>query len=617
MAGMGGGWWQTGSESAASVLVELHRALVRRGEGEGEVLWRNPVGMVSRAIEGDADAPPRIHRSGVVAVWDGRLDDRDALAASLGLDPTRIEDDLELILEAYARWGNETWGRLLGDWALALWDPRHECLYLARDPFGVRPLFVHARGDRVLWASTLGALRAAASPSDALDEAWLADYLASIIDAARTPYRELEAVRPGHVLRFHRGHRRQTRYWQPAPAAAPPSTDDRELERHFAAVLEQAVVRRLPARGAVGAELSGGLDSSSIACLAARALGETAATRLRPVSIVYRDSPLADERRHIQAVEEHLGLRAHRVWQEDFPALAGMHSPGYETPSIGECIKLREQAITQHLRSEGATTVLRGVGGDQVLCSEIEGSLGLADSLVHGRPRELLAGWRQAARSGRIPYLPLALDALRSALGPRWSGDLPGRVATWVHPRFARRVRERRDQFATTRARAEVRLPSLRMRLVELDDVIDVVSVAHDRGPRPLVVTYPFLDRTLVELCLSLPFEQLVRHGETRSIQRRALAGLVPAKVLGRRSKATMQDAFVLALRQQMPRLQPLLAELRVAELGLVEPRIFTAQLRRARYQGSVNVVPLLRVLALEHWLRARDSDRPRPLAHP
>jgi len=594
------------------------RALERRGDGEGDVVWREPVGMVSRPIAGGGGVQrPRVHRSGVVAAWDGRLDEREALAEALGMPRAPADDDLAVVLEAYVRWGERAWERLLGDWALSLWDPRCDRLYLVRDPFGARPLYVHAQRQWVGWASCLGALRAA-GVDDTIDEDWLVGYLGGTPDPARTPFSRVEMVPPGHALCFHRGRRSSRRFWHPEQLAPLPAMDDREFEERFASAFSRAVARRIPARGRVGVEMSGGLDSSSIACLAAHHFGADAADRLRMVSIVYRDCPMAHEGRYMAAVERYLGIETHRVWQEDEPALVGMDQPTYEVPTAFDCIARRERAITRYLRAEGATTLMRGVGGDQLLCSEVEPALPLADLAAEGRWRALPRALRSAVRRGATPYLSLAVEVVRWVVEPLGPGQSivwgQGAGPAWLAPRVSDRATRQRDRRAAAWLRERPRLPSERMRRLELHHAIEALVHGHDRGPVPLEVTHPFLDRSLVELCLALPFDQLVRGDQSRSILRRGLRGRVPDAVLDRRSKATMQDALVQALRREMPRIRPILGDLRVAERGLVRRAPFVDALQRARYQGTRELTALLRVLALEWWLRARESG-PRPAA--
>lgn len=618
MAAIAGGWWSEPGPHGPDALRSMARALERQGDGQGHVVWRAPVGMAWRPIAGSGPTPrapgTALHPSGLLGAWDGRLDDRDALARQLGLRPEHVVHDLDVVLEAYAQQGEAALGRLVGDWSLSLWDARRRRLLLARDGCGTRPLYLRRGAGVVRWASTIEALRSGADSPAALDEAWLLGYLTGDRDVTRTPWRDIEAVRPGCVLCLGEGGVREQRLWRPEPRHAPPPRDDRALEARFAAAFEQAVARRLPADGPVGVELSGGLDSSSIAGMAAHVLGPRAAACLRPVSVVYRESTMADERRYVEAVERHLGLSSLRVWQEDHPLLAELGTPAYEAPGPYEAIKLRERAITEHLRTAGATSLLRGTGGDQLLLSEADAALPLADALQQHGMRAIVSSLRSAADGGPLPYLSLARQAARLAM-PSWARLGPTtRAPAWLHPRLAPRLRL---WSGPRRAHADIRLPSLRQRVAELEHAIDVVALGHDRGPVPLALAYPFLDRDLIELCLSLPLDQLARGRTTRSIQRRSLARLLPPAVLGRRGKATMQDALVQALRRAMPELGPVLARPRVAELGLVEPKAFHAALQRARYQGTAELMPLLRVIDLELWLRAheRPAARERPAA--
>lgn len=213
-------------------------------------------------------------------VGDIRLDDRPALCDALGVPRQERKGiaDEALALRAYSRWGRECPNHLLGDYAFAVWDANAKTLFCARDHMGVRPFYYAHTSSGLAFASAVEAVLAAPGVDPDLDEASVAEYLTGItlFSTERTFFDAVKKLPPGHWLALDcRSAVRQqqpARYWHPEQAPRlPPASDDGYAEQ-FLALYSQAVADRLPGSGAIGVHVSGGLDSSSVAALAARHL---------------------------------------------------------------------------------------------------------------------------------------------------------------------------------------------------------------------------------------------------------------------------------------------------------------------------------------------------------
>jgi len=213
---------------------------------------------------------------GLAAVADARLDNRAELADAFGLaGPERGGvEDCELILRAYERWGEDCPQRLLGDYAFAVWDAGQRSLFCARDAVGARPLYYSpGPGRRFVFASDIDAALAAPGVEDDLDEAFVARYLSAANPAASaTFFRAVRSLPPGHSIAVNGRAERIRRWWRPEDAPDIRLGSDEAYRRAFLEHYRRAVRDRLDDTGEVGAHLSGGLDSSSIAVLAAREL---------------------------------------------------------------------------------------------------------------------------------------------------------------------------------------------------------------------------------------------------------------------------------------------------------------------------------------------------------
>ena len=222
------------------------------------------------------------HEANLAVVADVRLDDREGLCDALGMRPSERAGlaDSELVLRGYRRWGRDLPNRLLGDYAFAVLDARKRILFCARDPAGVKPCYYAANKSGVAFASTLDAVLAAPGVSSELDEDIVARSLTchSFFSTDRTFFKDVRKLPPGHSLTLaidaspSPAVPRLERYWKPEQAPAVRRSSDDAYAEEFLSLYTQAIAARLGGPDPIGTHLSGGLDSSGIAVLAAREL---------------------------------------------------------------------------------------------------------------------------------------------------------------------------------------------------------------------------------------------------------------------------------------------------------------------------------------------------------
>ncbi|MBD3219903.1 asparagine synthase (glutamine-hydrolyzing), partial [bacterium] len=296
----------------------------------------------------------------------------------------RTRSDTEVIVHAYQEWGDRCVERFNGQFAFAIWDRQAGSLTLARDRFGIRPLFVAQAGDTLLFGSEMKALMAWPGLERRLDPERLAEvftYWSTIAPA--TPFASIAQIPPGHVATVRTGERAAApppaplpdcltlrRYWSPEflPAREDARHPDREararMTRALREGLEAAAVIRLRADVPVGAYLSGGLDSSATAAL----IHGCTDNRLRTFSVGFADRDY-DETRWQHAMAAHLGTEHSSIevagddiaavfedviWHTEMPILRTAPSPLY--------------ALSGLVREHGWKVVLTGEGADEVFC---------------------------------------------------------------------------------------------------------------------------------------------------------------------------------------------------------------------------------------------------------
>ena len=510
---------------AAAGALDPHRLdavdLMRhRGpDGDGRFLSER-VGLAMRRlaiIDLETGDQPVANESGdVVCVLNGELYNYRELRAELLREghQFRGEGDVEIVPHLYERYGERCFERLRGMFAAAVWDERRGRLLLARDRFGIKPLYLADIPEGLAFSSELAPLLALGA-SDEPDPVALADYRAlGYVPGEATGLLGARRLLPGRVLVWEGGRTRELAFWAPAPRRSP-------LEQ----TLREAVRLHLRADVPLGVLLSGGLDSSLIASLAAEELEEP----LRTFSVGFSDAQY-DERTHARAVAEAIGSRHEELVVEtaiadDLPEIAAsLEQPLADPAAIPLWYLCR--AVASEVK-----VALAGDGGDEVF---------------GGYSR--YAWDRQAARLGRL----LPTGALANALG--WLPQGPGRKN--VARRALKLLRHagkpeaeryfswfalengRAERFERLFAGAPPELSALgRLQYVDLNSMLtdnlmlkaDKLSMAHS-----LELRVPFLDHEVVEVGLGLPDDEKVRGVRTKVAIRRLVAQRLPASIARR-----------------------------------------------------------------------------------
>jgi asparagine synthase (glutamine-hydrolysing) len=468
----------------------------------------------------------------------------------------RSHTDTEVILHAYEEWGEAALHRFNGMWAFLLWDGRRRRLVCARDRFGVKPLYYAWTDGIIALASEPKAILATGLVRPEPNEALIVHYLAhGLVDHTdETFFAGIRAVPPGHVLVIEDGEPR-IRRWYELPVDEPLlGLSEEEYAQRFAETLTDSVRIRLISDVPVGTALSGGLDSSSIACLVDE-LMRGQGIKLggldvqKTFSARYPAAP-DDEGRYIDAVAAKTGVAQHQVE----PSAAGL------LDALDDLVHHQDEPFTttsmyaqwevyRLARSSGVIVTLDGQGGDETVGGYPHHRAALLLQLVRsGR----LLRWLREARSLNGPVGPLfaqgVLSSIRLALPPAVRGPLLARRASRAAPAWLRAQRVphpaavyRHDRRIGDAFRSQLYL-DLVTGLPSLLRYADRSSMAHSVEAR-----LPFLDYRLVELAFALPNELRVGGGETKVVLRRAMAGVVPREVLDRRDKiafSTPQDRW-------------------------------------------------------------------------
>jgi len=558
--------------------------------------------------------------SGSVVTWDGRLDDRKRWIEPLRGAVSEQSSDSEIVSAVWEIWGVEALPKMVGDWALSVWDARKQALLLAKDFAGTRQLFYRVCANEILWSSILDPL--IEWPGDPLDieEEYVAGWLGFLPRADLTPYRGIQSVPPSCYVLATRSGITIREHWCFDPSVQLYYRTDAEYEQHFRIAFAESIKRRLRSEQPILSELSGGMDSSSIVCVADSLLarGETDAPRLDTISYYDDREPNWNELPLVKEVEQkrgrvgfHLNARP-TEGSSAFPASAECRiAPAYCRASQTHAAK------ASLLRTEGYRVLLSGLGGDEVLGGVPAPGPELSDALAAREFHQLYRKLTLWAIVQRRPVLHLFADIVNSFL-PRAFASLPPHLKPprWLAPRFVRQYRQALEGYET-RLHLTGPRPSFQENVSTFDVIRRQLGCQFPSREFPSETRYPYLDRDLVVFLYSIPREQIVRPEERRSLMRRALRDIVPAGILNRKRKAFVVQA---AIQVANWRMQEMRGEMLSGELGIVNPKALAAEVEDARSGKTVNVVAILRALELECWLRHRAGTNAfgnRTLEHP
>jgi asparagine synthase (glutamine-hydrolysing) len=565
--------------------------------------------------ESRREAQPHVTDSGAILTWDGRLDSRADLIHQLRDFVTAASTDVEIVAAAYEYWNTDCFAMLIGDWALSLYDPQTRSLILANDPIGTRHLYYSFDSQQVTWSTVLDPLVLFAGKTFALCEEYIAGWFSFFPAAHLTPYVGILAVPPSSSVLLRPGRHTVRKYWDFDPSNRVRYRTEAEYEEHFRTIFAEAVRRRLRSDSPILAELSGGMDSSSIVCMADTIIASGAAKTPRLDTLSYYDDsePNWNERPYFTKIEEKRGRTGTHIdvsKRESFQLDPGDNDHFAATPgSGGGRPNEASRQFAACMTSQGNRVVLSGIGGDEVMGGVPTPTPELEDLLARGHLRRLAHQLKVWALNKRKPWFYLLFDAARGFFPPALVG-VPEhkRPAPWLNPAFVKRNRSTLRGYET-RLSLFGPLPTFQENVSALQVLQRQLACDSLSPDLPREKRYPYLDRALLEFMYAVPREQLVRPGHRRSLMRRALVGIVPDELLNRKRKAYVARSPLAAIAADWTRYADLTQHMASGTLGIVDTKKFLDALQKARRGKEVSAVTIMRTLGVETWLnKLKDS---------
>jgi asparagine synthase (glutamine-hydrolysing) len=623
------------AQELAEVTLAMDACLEHRGPDDHGV-WTDEncgVGLVHRRLSildlSSAGHQPMISADGrFVIIYNGEVYSHQPIAAELAARGYKFHghSDTEVILNSFAESGIEpTLKRMIGMFAIALWDRRERALILIRDRLGIKPLYWAKFGKLFLFGSELKALRAHPGWNAQIDRDAVAAFMRhNYIPAPHTIYRGVHKLEPGTILTLPwQGDPRISRFWNARTIARdgmlnPLDGNDADLAEQLEALLQDAVTRRMIADVPLGAFLSGGVDSSTIAALMQQAhLG-----RVRTFSIGF-DIPGYNEARYAAAVAGHLGTDHTELTVTSSQALDLIpRLPDIYDEPFADSSQIPTYFVSAMTRKH-VTVALSGDGGDELFTGynryQLTQRFWQALSIM---PRPI----RNAAASALTMVRPDHWTALAAALPARFrlpqTGDKLHKLAAVLNLTSAdaiyRRLVSHWEPSAIMLDAREPKsiieddtlsheFPDLLARMQFLDLVTylpDDILTKVDRASMAVALEarVPFLDHRVVEFSWRLPRDAKVRNRTSKWILRQVLYRHVP-RTLIERPKMGFGIPLGEWLRGPLRDwAEGLLAENRLRDAALLDHKV-VRRFWQEHVDGSRNWQYLLwDVLMLEAW---------------
>jgi asparagine synthase (glutamine-hydrolysing) len=574
MSGIVGIYYLNNQPVERQQLGQMVDTLAHRGPDGADVWCSGSVGLGHRMLwttpESLLEKLPLVNQTGdLVLTSDCRIDNRDELISALHFDncPSDKITDSDLVLAAYQKWGEQCPEHLLGDFAFAIWDKGKQELFCARDHFGVKPFYYYSSVNIFAFATEIKGLFCLPEIPRKLNEKKVADNLGlGISDARITFYQDILRLPPAHIMKVScKGVQLQS-YWSLDPHRELRLSSDEEYAAKFREIFTEAVRCRLRSAFPVGSMLSGGLDSSSITCMARELYSDNENSKIHTFSAIHEQVTECDERFYQDAVLAKGGLEPHRLNTDGISPLADLERVIWHQDEVqGLANFYASWFLYDSAKTQGVRVILDGFDGDNTVSHGMGYLTELAEA---GRWLTLALEVRAFSKNRNQPWIPPLLAWIRVyGLKPLIPKFLILRVVQRILLGLSRRLMNRskgktkspdfnhilnRDfikryessENSIQQKQAKTERESQYLRLIDPGEQNTLEKLNSAGGAFDIDVRFPFWDKRLVEFCLSLPAEQKLKQGWGRVVMRRAMEGIMPKEVQWRHGKTDHSKSF-------------------------------------------------------------------------
>jgi asparagine synthase (glutamine-hydrolysing) len=543
MSAITGIFYRNGRKIKKTLIKKMNDRLSHRGPDGSAIWYEENIALGHQMLQ---TTPESLHeklpyhkaKSGLVITADARIDNRDELSVELDIEDKEDVSDSYFILKAYERWGEKCPEYLLGDFAFAIWDENEEKLFCARDHIGVKPFYYYSDEDMFVFGTEIKALFCVPGVPREVNETRIALYLLRI-RYFKSPYKftfyeNIFSIPPSYSVTIDEKGEKKIKYWELDEKSEIIMDSDEEYANKFQELFREAVKCRLRSVYPVGFQLSGGLDSSSVICMAKEILKEKKDTHeINSFSFVFDDIP-CDERYYIKKVTETKKITPNFVLSDVVGPMENMekivwHQEQPESdPYIALTCKLYEIMQDKNIR-----ILLGGYGGDQVVS---HGTNHFRDLTIQLRFKTLLNELYSYSKNKNLNIFRLFLNTVLFPIMPEF---IKKPIRLHYHNNSSK-ISILNKEFAK-RTKAEEYLKELysepikyntakknHYKIITKYNVLSLENINSSSSAFYIEVRHPFFDKRLVEFCYAVPTDVKFKFGWNRYILRIAMNNILP-----------------------------------------------------------------------------------------
>lgn len=615
MSGIAGILNLDGSPVAAGPLEGMLHDISHLGPDDSGVWSKDAVGLVHTQLQTTPESeyerqPLRLQNDKFAIVWDGRVDNRSQLIEELGSESaiTEFTPDSELVLASYIKWGDDAPKHLVGDFAFVIWDEDSKKLFGARDPMGLRTVYYHMSDDAFVFASDIKAITNNCGVEPKLNKLMVGLHiLGRSHEAEQTYYKGINQIAAAGRISVDGQGIRKDLYWQPRPWDKIEYDTTQEYVEHFRTVFTQSVESKLRGITPIGITLSGGMDSTSIACTAADIIAKDpqSSAKLTTFSSVFDEHEAADERSYIQHVLDRWGLEHNFITSDQLWAFKPLESKDvpfsqpYAVP-----FQARHEATLQAAQKANVRVILTGEGGDEQLNP---GFAFLVDHLMKLRIGTLRNELKYIAPNSRKSFYKAAFwSMVPEPIKNLYSRVRIGRVPQWMN--F--------DAMKSSGALSHGGISTEGLKFKDVHTESTFVGLRglsrqpHFTYIRELWESYqveprhPFLDLRVVDFLSRLPPHLKFNQGWTKFLLREAMTGILPDEIISRPGKTIFNDLLITGYREERDRMSGVIQESTLIDQGWVDrDRVQAAFADVVEGKLSPGNRIMMSVLSFEDWM--------------
>lgn len=545
---------------SSELIKRMNDSISHRGPDNSKVWLNGPVALGHQMLHTTPESlneelPFEDPDSGLVITADARIDNRAKLAPLLGLKDVKEVSDSLFILRAYIKWGEECPEKLLGDFAFAIWDPEKELLFCARDHMGIKSFYYYLSKDIFLFGTEIKAIFTIPGIKYRLNEKRVAFHLMRL-DLNETFYEGILSLKAGHSIELTQDKSKIRRYWKLNPESNLEMESEKDYIETFREIFAEAVKCRLRSAYPMGFQLSGGLDSSSIVCMAKKIKDNNSNSKkmeINTFSMIPQNFPECDESFYIQKVVETGGINPKFIRSDTISPLNQMgtilthiEEPYFVTPSMTSIWNMYRK-----MQSEGTRVFLSGYGGDQIILSEYNIIPELFKKFqfkmlireIKGYSKRFNVSYYNIFKKIAVSLIPQTLKRLLfflqlnqyhsklHILNKKFSNKLQAE-------KYLTKCYEKSISEVTQIKKFHYNL----INMVTKENVLETTNRAS--SVFSLEPRFPFLDKRLIEFYFAIPTDMKFNLGWNRYLHRVAMEDVLPSEIQWRSGKGCFDPIF-------------------------------------------------------------------------